>query len=60
MAYEPNPVGASGNIIIAKISPFNAQSALENREELISESDKPMLQTIASREKDALLFYHLK
>ena len=60
MAYEPNPVGASGNIIIAKISPFNAQSALENREELISESDKPMLQTIASRENDALLFYHLK
>ena len=60
MAYDPNPVGASGNIIIAKITPFDAKAALENREELISESDKPMLQTIASRENDALLFYHLK
>ena len=60
MAFDPNPVGASGNIIITKISPFSAQSAIENREELISESDKPMLQAIASRENDALLFYHLK
>lgn len=60
MAFDPDPVGASGNIIIAKITPFDAKAALENREELISESDKPMLQTIASRENDALLFYHLK
>ena len=59
-AFGPKPIGASGNIIITKITPFDAQDALEYRENLISESDKPMLQAIASCENDALLLYHLK
>lgn len=58
--FVPQPIGASSNIVITKITPFNAQIALENHESSISESDKQMLQTIASRENDVLLLYHLK
>ena len=55
--YTPIPIGASGNILITKITPSEAQFALERR---IRESDRPMLQAIASQENDALLLYYLK
>ena len=55
--YTPIPIGASGNILITKITPSEAQFALERG---VSESDKPMIQAIASQENDALLLYYLK
>ena len=60
LPYQSRIIGASGNTIITRLTSFYAQNALENHSDIISDSDKQMLQAIASSENDALILYHLK
>ena len=60
LPYRRKIVGVAGDVLIAGVSASDAQIALKEHPELIPEQDKVMLETVAGRENDALVFYHLK
>ena len=60
LPYRRKIVGMAGDVLIAGVSASDAQIALKEHPELIPERDKVMLEAVAGRENDALVFYHLK
>lgn len=60
LPYRRKIVGVAGDVLIAGVSASDAQIALKEHTELIPEHDKVMLEAVAGRENDALVFYHLK
>ena len=60
LPYRRKIVGVAGDVLIAGVGASDAQIALKEHPELIPEQDKVMLETVAGRENDALVFYHLK
>lgn len=60
LPYRRKIVGVAGDVLIAGVTAIDAQTALKEHPELIQVRDKVMLEAIAGRQNDALVFYYLK